>query len=103
MNIIIYVTYPSNEEAKIVSKALIEQKLVACANIFSAHETMYWWEGEIEEGLEVAVIYKTTQENFEKVKEVVVEQHSYDVPCVVSMNIEHAHEGFAVWIKGEVI
>ncbi|MDH5723553.1 MAG: divalent-cation tolerance protein CutA [Alphaproteobacteria bacterium] len=103
MNIMIYVTYPSNEEAKTISKVLIEKKLVACANIFPAHETMYWWEGKVEEGSEIAVIYKTTKENFEAVKDAILKQHSYDCPCIVALPIDQAYEGFADWIKGAVL
>lgn len=102
MNIMIYVTYPTNEEAKIVSKALLEKKVVACANIFPAHETMYWWKETVEEGVEVAVIYKTTQEKFDAVKDMIIEGHSYDVPCVVALPIKQAHKEFGQWIHDMV-
>ena len=98
----IYVTYPTKEEAGSVSRALIEDTLVACANIFPSHETLYWWEGKIEEGREVAVIYKTTKGNFEAVKNVVLKRHSYDCPCVVALPIEQAYEVFSDWIKSAV-
>ncbi len=98
----IYVTYPTKEEAKSVSRALIEDMLVACVNIFPSHKTMYWWENKIEEGSEVAVIYKTTKENFEAVQNVIIKRHSYDCPCVVALPIELAYEGFADWIKDAV-
>ena len=103
MSYLIYITYPSEEEAHNISKDLLDKQLVACANIFSPHATMYKWEGKIEQGSEIAVIYKTTQDHFNDVKEAVLSQHSYECPCIVALPIETGYEGFLDWIKNEVL
>ena len=99
--IMIYATYASAEEAQKISKTLVEERLVACANIMPGHQSLYWWEGKVEEGQEVAVIYKTRAERFDEVKERILALHSYDVPCIVSWPIEQGHEAFLDWIGTE--
>ena len=99
--IIIYVTYASQDEAQKISKTLVEERLVACANILPGHQSLYWWEGKVEEGQEVAVIYKTQDERFDAVKERILALHSYDVPCIVSWPIGQGHEAFLQWIEAE--
>ena len=97
--IFIYVTYPSDEEAKQVSRVLLEERLVACANILGGHRSLYWWEGEIEEASEVAVIYKTRRDLFEPVEAKIKELHPYDVPCVVSLPVEKGAQDFVNWMR----
>lgn len=98
---LIYVTYPSVEEAREVSRRVVEQRLAACANIFPGHESVYWWDDEIESGQEVAVIYKTTLEQFSALKDKIVTLHSFDVPCVVALPISDGHAPFLEWIGEE--
>ena len=77
----IYITFPSKKEAKMVAKFLLEEKLVACCNIFSI-ESIYWWKGKIENTKEFVLIAKTLRENVEKVEEVVKKKHSYTIPFI---------------------
>lgn len=101
--IVIYTTYPNKEEGEIVSRALLEKRLVACANILAAHESLYWWDGEIQSEQEVAVIYKTQDKLFDSAKDKIVSLHSYDVPCVVSWRIDDGHDAFMKWIGEETV
>ena len=64
--IIVYMTSPTKEEAKKIVRHLLEKRLIACANIYSDVESLYWWEGKIEEGPECTIIAKTIDEKFEK-------------------------------------
>jgi len=100
-HIIIYVTYPDKEEAQKISEALVDSRLVACANMFAPHDSMYWWGGKVECAQEVAVIYKTTSEQFEAVETKIKALHSYDVPCIVSWAIEKGHKPYLDWVNLE--
>ncbi len=103
---LIYVTYNSLDEAKSISRSLIENRLAACANILPAHQSMYWWEGKIEQGEEVAVIYKTKPAVFDRFKDHCEELHSNDVPCIVALPIHDGHKPFLAWVAehtGEVV
>ena len=99
--LIIYTTFPSSAEAETIAKALVESRLVACANIMAPHKAFYWWDGKVQNGTETAVIFKTRAELFEKAKEKILELHSYDTPCIVAWPIEKGHEAFLQWIEAE--
>lgn len=96
--LIVYVTYASETEAQSISRALVEGRLVACANMFPAHQSMYWWEGAVQEGTEVAVMYKTRADMFVAVKDKILTLHSYECPCIVAWDIARGHDGFMEWI-----
>ena len=76
--------------------------MAACANILPSITSYYWWNGEVQNAKEVAMLAKTTQENFTKLKELVLQLHSYEVPCIISLPIEEVEEKYANWIKTEV-
>lgn len=97
--IFVYVTYPDKKLAKAISKALIEARLVACANIMDSHESMYWWDGVVQKTKEIAVIYKTRRELFEGVEAKVKALHPFDVPCIVSLPVEKGQQDFVNWVR----
>lgn len=99
--IMIYVTFPEREEAESVSRRLLEKRMVACANIFPAHGSMYRWEGRIENAEETAVIYKTRSSSFDQVKKEILERHSYECPCIVALPLVQGHAPFFKWIENE--
>ena len=84
-----------------MAKALLEQNLIACANILPAHEALYKWEGKVETGAEHAVILKTRKALFDKVEAAIKALHPHDVPCIVSWPIEQGHTPFMQWIEDE--
>ena len=54
----------SLEEAKKIARALVETRLAACVNIVPKIESVYRWEGKVEEGQEYLLLIKTTAESF---------------------------------------
>jgi len=84
MMIIIYVTCKNKEEAKKIAKAMIDKKLVACANIINS-DSLYNWQGKLQDTHESILLMKTSEDRFEKVKEQVKAIHSYDTPCILKI------------------
>lgn len=97
----IYITYGNEENALEVSRALLEQKLVACANIFPPIRSLYHWDGALQDEPEIAVLYKTTAENYDALEKNVKALHSYDEPCIVAYPIEKGSAGFLEWISAQ--
>ena len=97
---LVYITCKNNEEARDIASFVIEDRLAACANIFPAHQSLYFWEGKIQSDAEVAMILKTTKENFPELKAAIVEKHSYETPCIIALDITDGHAPFLNWIKG---
>ena len=94
----IYITTKDEEEAKRIGKTLVEEKLAACVNIYPV-ESIYRWEGNIEEDIEAAMLVKTKAGLVEKVISRVRELHSYEVPCIVSLPIEKGNPEYLKWIE----
>lgn len=98
--IIVYITYPSKEEAENAAKYLLTKKLIACANIFPV-TSFCNWKGKVAGEEEFVLLGKTKKENYKKIVEEVEKTHSYDVPCILRIPME-ANKKYNSWLKKEL-
>ncbi len=96
---LIYVTAGNREEALNIGRAVVESRLAACANVLGDIDSIYWWDGELQQDTEVALILKTRSELIDKVVAKIKQMHSYDCPCVISLPITGGNPDFLDWLK----
>ncbi len=97
----LYITCGSREEATKIARAVVEERLAACANIIDPMRSVYWWEGSVNEDDETVLILKTTAERAGELTERVKALHSYDVPCVVEIPLGGGNAAYLDWIAAE--
>src|ERR1700677_3795649 len=83
----IFSTFPDAEVARNTARALVEEKLAACANILPQVESIYHWLGKIESNAEVLVLFKTTREKYPAFELRLKALHPYEVPEIVALEI----------------
>ena len=91
-------TFPDIETARKIARELVTGKLVACANIIPAVESIYRWQGKIEQGDETLVLFKTTAARFAAFQEKLKSLHPYDVPEIVACPIDRALPEYGRWV-----
>lgn len=91
--VLVYITNPSEKEAKRIAKLLLRKRLIACANIFPV-KSMYWWKGRVNDDREFVLIAKILGNNFEKVKIEVEKTHPYEIPCIVKIPVSSNNKYF---------
>ena len=96
-----YMTTGSREEARRIGRALVEERLAACVNILPGMNSMYWWQGAVQDEQETVLIAKTRAALVPRLTERVRALHSYSVPCVVALAIEGGNPAFLQWIEDE--
>ncbi len=99
---IAYITTANRTEARLISCALLQEKLIACANIINASQSLYRWKGKLVESKESVIIAKTTNSHSKKIIARVKQLHSYDCPCIVFVPIVAANPEYAEWIQENV-
>ncbi len=96
----VYITCKDMAEAKLIATHLLEERLIACANIFPV-KSMFRWNGKVTEEAEVALLCKAKKEDFERIKEEARQLHSYEIPCIVALPWHGWDEEFKKWVEGE--
>jgi NAD(P)H-hydrate epimerase len=97
----VYITAPSMDVAKMLSKGLLEKKLVACVNVTPKVVSLYTWKGKMEEEDEVLMMCKTQAKHIRALTTFVNENHPYDVAEVISvpLDAERANKQYMNWVK----
>ena len=75
-------TFPNEIKAEKLVKTLLEEKLIACANIIPGVKSLYWWQESIIKDVEVLVFIKTRKELETQVMEKIKINHTYEVPSI---------------------
>lgn len=100
--ILIVTACASQEEAIRIAKALVQEKLVACAQIHSDMTSVYRWNGQLETSKEVPLHLKTINDHWEEVKRVITSMHSYEVPEIIATPIIEISIEYQKWLIDSV-
>ena len=101
--ILVYITAGDRAEASRIGRALVEEKLAACANVLDGMTSIYRWQGDICEDSEAVLIAKTSEALAPALTERVRSLHSYDCPCVVTLPISGGNADFLDWIAAQTL
>src|SRR5271163_2485310 len=100
---IVFVMAANEEEASLIARTLVEERLAACANIISPVRSIYRWQGAIEESVECLLLIKTSARHYAKLERRVKELHSYDVPEIVATALAHGSSDYLKWIAESIM
>ncbi len=98
MYIIVFVTTPNPVEAENISKKIIEKKLAACVSIIRDITSIYTWKSGIERASECLLIIKTLEEKYSELEKTIIENHSYEIPEIISVKVHAGSEKYLNWI-----
>jgi periplasmic divalent cation tolerance protein len=99
--IAIVTTVASREEAQRLARTLVERRLAACAQI-SEIESVYRWQGAVQQDGEFRVLFKTTDTRYAEVERAIRELHSYELPAIHAFAFEHVLPAYAQWVVENV-
>ena len=97
-HIVVLITAANDDEASIIAKALVHEKLIACANLSPAN-SIYRWKDEIYQEVEGVLTCKTVEVKLEKIIAQVKELHSYDVPEIIALPILGGSKEYLDWVE----
>jgi periplasmic divalent cation tolerance protein len=97
----LYITAASKEEATKLARALVEERLIACANVIDPIRSFYWWEGEVKDDSEAVIVAKTQGLQLEAAIRRVKEMSSHACPCVVAWPLTAGNPDFFEWVRKE--
>ena len=98
----VLVTAPNLDTARVLAKAALSARLAACANLIPQIESHYWWQGKLESGAEVLIIFKTTKAKLKALEKLIIANHPYDTPEFLVLPIIAGNNRYLDWVSGSV-
>lgn len=94
-------TAPDAGEGERIVRTLLDEGLIACANIVPGVVSLYKWQGELKRDQEVLVVMKTTGSSVSRALERAAELHSYDVPELLVQPVAGGATAYLEWVENE--
>ena len=100
--IVISITTATAEEAKRISRVLLNQRKAACVNIVPRVSSLFWWQDKLDSTQESLLIVKTKAQLLDEIIRLVKETHSYDIPEIIAFPVVGGNQDYLEWIDKEV-
>jgi len=96
--IAVFTTVGTREDARRIAQTLVEHGLVACAQL-SDIESIYRWDGALQQEPEVRLMLKTTKDRYEGLEAAIRALHPYNLPSIFALPVSAASVDYADWVR----
>lgn len=84
-----------------LTRAAVEARIAACAQVAGPVASTYWWNDEIERAEEWFVFFKLPADRYAELAEFLLERHSYDEPEIIAVPIVAGSPAYLEWLSEE--
>jgi periplasmic divalent cation tolerance protein len=99
--LLVMTTAPDADTAKKIARALVERRLAACVNILQPCQSVYNWQGAVEDSNEIPMLIKTTAARYGALEAAITALHPYEVPEIVALPLSHGLPEYMSWVIAE--
>jgi periplasmic divalent cation tolerance protein len=99
--VLVYVTCPGQPGALRLGRALVEERLAACANAIPGMRSLYWWQGRVDEARESVLVLKTRGPLLPRLCRRVRQLHPYELPCIIALPLVGGDPDYLAWLADE--
>ena len=89
---------PDRQEAQQIAEALVEKELAAAVNVI-AQDSVYRWQGQINQTAEYLLLIKSQQENYDSIERIILNMHSYELPGIAVIPVMNGYAPYLAWIR----
>jgi len=97
--LIVFTTFSNEDDAARVTRALIEERLIACANLLPGARSLYRWKEGIEDRQEVLVLMKSRKQDWSALISRLHELHPYETPECVAVRVAAGAPKYMEWLE----
>ncbi len=96
---LVWCPFPNRETAKTIAAQLLDDKLIACANLFGDMESVFLWQGKINTDRECGGLFKTDSARLGEVIATIGSLHPYETPAILGWKCDNAFPATLSWLK----
>jgi periplasmic divalent cation tolerance protein len=100
--LVVLCTCTNNDEAVRLATVLVEERLAACVNLLPSIQSFYRWQGAMESAHEVLAVIKCTRSVFPRLRDRIVQLHSYDTPEILALSVVDGSEKYLEWLREQI-
>lgn len=93
-----FTTFADEATAARVMRVLVEERLIACANLLPGARSIYRWEANVQDEREVVVLMKTRKQDWTALLSRLHELHPYEAPELIAVRIAAGAPKYMAWL-----
>jgi periplasmic divalent cation tolerance protein len=95
---VVLVTAPDEENAALIARTLVEEGLIACANLVPGVRSIYRWEGTLCDEREVLMVLKAPAARYDALQARILSLHPASVPEVIRVDVAEGSPAYVRWV-----
>jgi len=95
---LVWCSFPDAESAAAAADRLLDEGLIACANLIPGLRSLYVWQGAKHDEAEVGMLFKTNRACLARLTQRLAALHPYDAPAILGWHCDAAAEATAAWL-----
>lgn len=99
--LLVMTNMPDKDSANTLARRLLDQRLAACVNIMPPVQSIYRWNGVIEDASEIPVYIKTLQDRYSELESAIKGMHPYQVPEIIAVPVTGVSAAYLEWLVQE--
>ena len=100
--IVVLTTCSSAAEARKIARHLLDLRLAACVQVLPPMQSLYHWQGAIEESTESLLLIKSSRTLFDRLRAEIARLHSYSTPEIVALPVIDGAPDYLSWLDREL-
>jgi len=97
---LIWCPFADAESAEAAARTLLDEGLIACANLLPGMRSFYTWNGERGESAECGMLIKTDKRRLDRAIARLEAIHPYETPAIVGWACDAATPATTAWLTG---
>lgn len=94
---------PNEQSAEQIARQLLAQRLAACVNLLPGVKSIYRWQGQLESSMEVTLLIKAPQAQFDAICQTICQLHPYTLPEIIAIPVQQGFAPYLNWVKEECL
>jgi periplasmic divalent cation tolerance protein len=96
---VVMATVGSAEQASRIGRALVKERLAACATLLPPVQSIYRWRDQIETSSETMLLIKTSVHQLPALETRLRELHTYETPEFLVLPVESGSHSYLDWLQ----
>ena len=100
--VVVLTTLPADADAAAFAQALVEARVAACVNLLPIMQSVYRWQGAVEQESERQMLVKTSRLRVNALWERVRDLHPYEVPEFLVLPVVDGSDAYLKWLGDSI-
>jgi periplasmic divalent cation tolerance protein len=97
--VIVLTTLPAAADAVAFARALVDEHLAACVSVGAEMQSVYRWQGSVEQDCERQIVVKTVRDMVGSLRTRMATLHPYEVPEFLVITAGDGGEAYLEWVR----